>query len=117
VSVNELRISGGGSQSDEAMQLTADVFGLPAARPHLYETSGLGAAIDAAVGLKLHPDFATAVPAMTRVARVFEPNLQNHEIYDGLYTQVYLPMYHRLRPLYERIREITGYPESLNVKR
>ena len=29
------------------MQITADVFGLPAARPRLYETSGLGAAIDA----------------------------------------------------------------------
>ena len=28
-----LRVSGGGSQSDAAMQLTADIFGLPAARP------------------------------------------------------------------------------------
>jgi sugar (pentulose or hexulose) kinase len=58
--ITELRISGGGSQSDAAMQLTADIFGLPAIRPHVYETSGLGAAIDAAVGLKLHPDFAAA---------------------------------------------------------
>ena len=36
------------------MQLTADIFNLPAERPHLYETSGLGAAIDCAVGLGLH---------------------------------------------------------------
>jgi len=117
VPVTELRISGGGSQSDAAMQVSADVFGLPAARPHLYETSGLGAAIDAAVGLKLHPDFATAVPAMTRVSRVFEPDPHSHEIYDDLFTQVYLPMYQRLRPLYERIRQITGYPASLHVDR
>jgi sugar (pentulose or hexulose) kinase len=55
--ITELRVSGGGSQSDAAMQLSADIFGLPATRPHVYETSGLGAAIDAAVGLKLHPDF------------------------------------------------------------
>ncbi|MFM7174888.1 MAG: FGGY-family carbohydrate kinase, partial [Caldilinea sp.] len=46
--IRELRVAGGGSQSDAAMQLTADIFGLPAIRPHLYETSGLGAAIDAA---------------------------------------------------------------------
>jgi sugar (pentulose or hexulose) kinase len=51
VRITELRVSGGGSQSDAAMQLTADIFGLPTARPHVYETSGLGAAIDAAVGL------------------------------------------------------------------
>ncbi|MFN2887157.1 FGGY-family carbohydrate kinase, partial [Escherichia coli] len=32
-----LRVAGGGSQSDAAMQLTADIFGLPAERPHVYE--------------------------------------------------------------------------------
>ncbi len=111
--VTELRVSGGGSQSDAAMQLTADIFGLPAARPHLYETAGLGAAIDAAVGLGLHTSFSQAVQAMTRVARVFEPNADNHAIYNGLYSQVYQQMYSRLRPLYERIREITGYPGKL----
>ena len=111
--VSELRVSGGGSQSDAAMQLTADIFGLPAARPHLYETAGLGAAMDAAVGLGLHAGFPQAVQAMTRVARVFEPDPGNQAVYDGLYTQVYQQMYARLRPLYERIREVTGYPGKL----
>ncbi len=110
VAVTELRVSGGGSQSDAAMQLTADIFGLPTARPHLYETSALGAAIDAAVGLGLHPDFDTAVREMTRVGTVFEPDSERHRIYDGLYQRVYKQMYRRLKPLYEQIREITGYP-------
>ncbi|VFT39298.1 putative carbohydrate kinase [Pseudomonas aeruginosa] len=68
-----LRVAGGGSQSDAAMQLTADIFGLPAERPHVYEASGLGAAIDCAVGLGLYPDVASAVAGMTRVGRVFLP--------------------------------------------
>lgn len=110
VAITSLRVSGGGSQSRAAMQLTADIFGLPTARPHVYETSGLGAALDAAVGLGLHADFGAAVKAMTRVADVFEPDLHHHEMYDRLYHEIYLPMYHRLRPLYERIRAITGYP-------
>ena len=55
VPITELRVSGGGSQSPAAIQLTADIFGLPTSRPHTHETSGLGAAIDAAVGLGLHP--------------------------------------------------------------
>jgi len=56
------------------MQLTADIFGLPAERPHLYETCGLGAAINCAVGLGLHPDYPSAIAAMTRVGQVFQPN-------------------------------------------
>ncbi len=109
--VTSLRVSGGGSQSRNALQITADIFGLPTAKPHLYETSGLGAAIDAAVGLGLHPDFKTAVNAMTHVGEVFEPDLNNHKLYDALYHDVYQKMYKRLKPLYQRIREITGYPK------
>jgi sugar (pentulose or hexulose) kinase len=112
VPVTELRVSGGGSQSDAALQITADIFNLPTARPHTYETSGLGAAIDLAVGLNLHPDFETAVTAMTRVQEIFEPNPAHREIYDGLYERVYKQMYARLQPLYEEIRRITGYPEA-----
>jgi len=105
-----LRVAGGGSQSDAAMQLTADIFGLPAERPHTWETSGLGAAIDAAVGLGLHPDFETAVAAMTRVGDVFQPDPTTRELYERLYSEVYLQMYPRLQPIYRKIREITGYP-------
>ena len=54
-----LRVSGGGSQSDAAMQITADVFGLPAERPDIHETSALGAAMNCAVGLGVHADYAT----------------------------------------------------------
>jgi len=111
IPITSLRVSGGGSQSRNAMQLTADIFGLPTARPRIYETSGLGAAIDAAVGLGLHSDFESAVKAMTHIGEVFEPNRENQDIYEQLYNDVYQKMYKRLKPLYERIREITGYPK------
>jgi sugar (pentulose or hexulose) kinase len=110
IPITELRVAGGGSQSDAGLQITADIFGLPTARPHTYEASGLGAAIDAAVGLGLHPDFDTAVREMTRLGDTFEPDPQTRDIYDGLYHRVYTQMYNRLRPLYEEIRDITGYP-------
>ncbi|MNJ64401.1 L-xylulose/3-keto-L-gulonate kinase [compost metagenome] len=92
------------------MQLTADIFGLPAERPHTYETSGLGAAIDCAVGLGLYPDFPSAIAAMTRVGRVFEPAPAAQQVYQRLYDEVYQRMYQQLKPLYRSIREITGYP-------
>jgi sugar (pentulose or hexulose) kinase len=112
VPITELRVAGGGSQSNAAMQVTADVFGLPAARPHVYEASGLGAAIDAAVGLGLYSDFDTAVKEMTHLGDVFEPAPAAHRIYDELYRRVYCEMYRRLKPLYDEIRDITGYPRK-----
>ncbi|MCE1253786.1 MAG: FGGY-family carbohydrate kinase [Anaerolineae bacterium] len=107
VKITQLRVAGGGSQSDQAMQLTADVFGLPVARPHVYEASGLGAAIDAAVGVGIHPDFPHAVQAMTHLGDQFEPDARAHQIYDDIYHDIYLQMYPRLSPLYRRLKQIT----------
>ena len=107
ITINELRVAGGGSQSDAAMQLTADIFNLPAQRPHVYEASGLGAAIDAAVGVGLHSDFDTAVKEMTHAGDRFEPIPDNVDIYNQIYSRVYLKMYHRLKDFYKEIKRIT----------
>ncbi|MEA4811133.1 MAG: FGGY-family carbohydrate kinase [Anaerolineaceae bacterium] len=112
VPISEIRVAGGGSQSDGAMQLTADIFGLPASRAHVYEASGLGAAMDLAVGLKLHPDFGTAVKEMSRISDTFEPIEANARLYKDLYERVYLKMYKNLQPLYDEIQQITGYPPN-----
>src|SRR4051794_13629521 len=112
VKIRELRISGGGSQSRAAVQLFADVFGLPASRPHTHEAAGLGAAIDVALGIGIHPDPETAVREMVRVTDRFEPAAPASRSYEDLYRSVYLPMYDRLRPLYREIQRITGYPPS-----
>ena len=111
--VTKVRVSGGGSQSDAAMQITANIFNLPCERPHLYETSGLGAAILAAVSLKLHPDFATAIARMTRIGQVFQPEPVHAKTYEQLYRRVYCRMYQRLQPLYRDIQDITGYPAKV----
>ena len=111
--ITRVRVAGGGSQSDAAMQITANIFNLPSERPHLYETSGLGAAVLGAVGVGLYADFPTALKAMTRVGKIFEPQPQHVEIYEQLYRKVYCKMYARLQPLYHDIRQITGYPHGI----
>ncbi len=112
VKIDKLRVSGGGSQSRSVMQLTADVFNLPVERPNTYETSALGAAIDAAVGAGFYSDFESAVGSMTGVRDVFEPDPVNRDIYRDLFEKVYRKMYQKLKPLYNEIREITGYPSK-----
>lgn len=106
IAMQRLRIAGGGSQSDGAMQLTADIFNLPTERPHTYEASGVGAAIAAAVALDFYPDFSSAVAAMTRVGQVFEPNDRNISLYNDLYNEVYQHMNKRLNPLYLHTQNI-----------
>ena len=108
--ITELRATGGGSRSDSIVQMTADIFGLPVRRPQAPETSVLGAAMDAAVGLKLYPDVAAAARAMTRDGDLFVPIQENHAIYRELYERVYLKTYDRLLPLNREIQRITGYP-------
>lgn len=111
VAITGIRATGGGSCSDSIVQMTADIFDLPVTRPHTSETSVLGAAIDAAVGLGFHSDFPTAVRAMSRVRDEFAPIRENVPVYRDLYERVYLHAYERLLPLYKDIQAITGYPK------
>jgi sugar (pentulose or hexulose) kinase len=108
--ITRLVVSGGGAQSDGAMQIAADVFGLAAERPQVAEASSLGAAMLAATELGWHADVRAAAAAMARAGRRFEPVPASVRTYDALYREVYRPMYGRLVPLYRRIRAITGYP-------
>ncbi len=106
--ISRLVVSGGGSQSDEVMQITADIFGMTVFRPHTFETSSLGAAIASAVGIGLYPDFTSAVEKMTHEGDRFDPIEANSEIYNDLYHKVYKKMYGNLKPSYEAIWSITN---------
>ncbi len=106
-----VRASGGGSGSDVLMQITADIFGVNAERPHTPQTSVVGAAITTAIGLDWFSDADSAVAAMTRQGRVFEPIAENTGMYRSLFERVYVPSEQRLAPLYQQIGRITGYPD------
>ena len=110
ITLNEIRVGGGGSRSDVAVQIAADNFNLPVSRLATSEICTLGAAINAAVGCGLFKTFEEAVSSMVKKGRTFEPIAANHRIYDDLYREVYLQTYSRLEPLYQKIAEVTGYP-------
>jgi xylulokinase len=95
---DEVRVLGGGAKSALWNQIKADVLGLPIAVPANREAAVLGAAIIAAVGVGLHPDFSTAVKAMTRMEARIKPDPANREVYaDG---------YRRYRRLFEHVTEL-----------
>ena len=57
---------------------------------------------------RLHPVGAAETPGFP--GERFLPDVDASRTYDRLYRDVYLALYGRLRPLYERIRRITHYP-------
>jgi sugar (pentulose or hexulose) kinase len=110
--VKKVAVSGGASQSNQICQISADIFNLPLVRGKTSETSGLGAAIVTAKGVNIYPDFQTAIDNMVQYDKLFEPNPENAKIYKELFQNVYQKIYHSLKPVYENIRDITGYPEK-----
>ena len=83
--IAQLFAAGGGSQSNAVMQIAADIFNMPISKPHTSETSGLGAAMCAAVAMGIYPDLNQAVRAMSRTEKVFYPNTINARFYQQRY--------------------------------
>ena len=104
-SVTKIMISGGGSQSDEILQIAADIFDRPVHRVQTYETSGLGAAIIGYVALGAFSGYGEAVQAMVHPTDHLAPRPDNARIYDSLYENVYKKLYKKMKPLYMRINQ------------
>ena len=105
--VKELRISGGGSQSDAICQITADIFNLPVSRVQTYETTSLGAAIATFVAVGEYKNVEEAMAAMSHKTDTFIPNKDAAAQYEDLYRKVYLKMYPQLKGVYRDINRFT----------
>lgn len=104
--IEKLYVSGGGSQSQTALQITADIFNLPVIRPKTFETSGLGAAINIAVNQKIFPDYQSAIKHMCHYEEPIRPNKNNVQLYQTMYQDIYRKLYRRLSPLYKTMHKI-----------
>jgi sugar (pentulose or hexulose) kinase len=109
--IQAITVSGGGSQSDDICQITADMFNRIVKKSNTHETSGLGASIAGFVGLKEFSSWTEAIQAMVKYKKEFFPNKENAKLYTELYSNVYKRIYSKLQPLYRTISKITGYPE------
>ena len=56
LTLEELRVDGGGSANDLTMQMQADFLGVPVVRPRVIETTALGAAYLAGLQTGFWPD-------------------------------------------------------------
>jgi len=104
--IKRVMVSGGGSQSDEICQITADIFGVPVQKVQTYETSALGSAITAFTAIGMYDSFESAVRGMVRVSKEYSPNMEEHKIYEEIYQKVYKKIYPANHKLYNEIAGI-----------
>jgi glycerol kinase len=74
----ELRVDGGAARNDLLLQFQSDLLGVPVVRPQVTETTALGAAYLAGLGVGFWSS-ATEVTANWRVDRRFEPRMSRDE--------------------------------------
>ena len=77
ITLDEIVVSGGGSNSPLFMQIFADVFGIPASRSVDGGGASLGAAMCAAAATGVHPDIETAAQRMAQPRESFAPDAAN----------------------------------------
>ncbi len=77
--LKELRVDGGASANDALMQFQADILGVPLVRPAMTETTALGAAFLAGLGVGFWKDLQV-VYEMPREERRFEPCLPRSKV-------------------------------------
>jgi xylulokinase len=99
-----LRVVGGGARGRPWMQVLADVTCRKIETVYDPQEAGaVGAALVAAVGLGVHPDFES-LRKVVRVQDIFEPQVGNTGLYDSLY-QSYKEVYRSLRGFYRRLNK------------
>lgn len=102
IALEEIVVSGGGSNSDLTMRIFADCFGIPASRTaHGRGGASLGAAICAAAAAGLYPDIETAAAHMIGPRESFAPDPATTDLYRELST-VYEDIREATDPLLER---------------
>ena len=102
--VDEIRLIGGGAQSDLWTQIISDVFGRPIVRPAGCDAS-FGAALLAGVGVGLFAGTADAAQRCIRVRDTVEPCPKAVRIYDQLFT-LYCQIHDDLAKTYANLHKV-----------
>ena len=81
---DEIVFAGGASKGSLWSQTLADVTGCKIKIPKVTEATALGASMAAGVGVGIYKDMATAAKELVIWDKIYEPNMQNFELYKSI---------------------------------
>ena len=100
IDLRELRVVGGGAKGRLWNQIKADVTGLPVTVPEIIETTALGAAFLALVGIGAYATLSEASEHIVRIRERIDPGTAMHSVYADAYAR-YRQTYFALLPVFE----------------
>ncbi|MDR0314829.1 MAG: FGGY-family carbohydrate kinase [Oscillospiraceae bacterium] len=104
--IDSIYLAGGGSQSDDICQITANMFGIPVYRIQTHEASGLGSSMVAFVSLGVFKDYDEAISSMVHIKDEFLPDPSEFEFYDKIYHNIFTKVLSKLNPVYKKAKNI-----------
>ncbi|MGL5972919.1 MAG: FGGY-family carbohydrate kinase, partial [Oscillospiraceae bacterium] len=108
VKPGKIIISGGGSNSDLFMQIFADMYGVKTVRNEINGSAAMGAAICVAVATGVYANFNEATKNMIKVKDVFEPNLENYNIYNKINESSYKKLPDLMENTLKTVNDVTN---------
>jgi xylulokinase len=105
--LRELRVMGGGAKSQLWNQIKADVTGLQVTVPEVLETTALGAAFLALVGIGAFATLSEASEHIVKIRERIEPQLSAQSIYAESYAR-YRETYFALLPVFEQAAKMVS---------
>jgi xylulokinase len=101
IDLRELRVVGGGAKGRLWNQIKADVTGLPVTVPEIIETTALGAAFLALVGIGAYATLSETSEHIVRIRERIDPETAAQSVYAESYAQ-YRQTYFALLPVFEQ---------------
>jgi xylulokinase len=105
MTVDQIRLVGGGAQSPLWNQIKANIYQLPVAVLKTFEGGTLGAAILAGVAGGVFPDEASAADQVVQIDHILQPDPAQAELYNRLY-EVFKDLHDRMIEPFERLAQI-----------
>ena len=104
---SDVRVIGGGADSQLWNSIKSDVLGLPYKRLHRKDTAALGSAIIAGHAVGLFPDMAETAFNFSKTGNCTEPDSSRHAIYEK-YITAYAKAFDQLHDTYISLAALRG---------
>ena len=105
VTLDEVRIIGGGAQSNLWNQIKSDVMGLKYAKLSRDDFALLGDIIIAGHAVGVYEDLKTACRRFVQETEVYTPNPENHRLYEG-YVRYYSGVFDKVRGIFQDLQKM-----------
>jgi xylulokinase len=118
ITIDEVRITGGGAQLDVWCQIKADVTGRDVVRTRQAEAGLFGAVLVALHGLGVYPNRKTVQARLVQEDKRFIPDAMRRPIYAGMY-EIYRDLWGDLRRRFQALADVRNehaQAESRNLR-